>query len=105
VFIAVTERSAETAMGTRVFPDRLWLPVQAMYRVTDPLTLGLGSGIKGPLQGFGDAWEVPLGCMAQYAIDPSLGVGASLVFGKVLGGADGTGFDSRGVQAWVSYTR
>jgi hypothetical protein len=104
VFVAVTERDAETMAGTRVFPDRLWLPVQLLYRVTDPLTLGVGSGIKGPLQGFGDGWQVPLGFMGQYAVDKALGVGASLVFGQVVGGGDATGFDYRGAQAWVSYT-
>lgn len=104
VFVAVTERSAENVAGTRVFPDRLWLPVQAMYRVTADVTLGAGSGIKGPVQGFGDAWQVPLGAMVQYTVDPSLGLGASLVFGQVVGGGDATGFDYRGVQIWLSYT-
>ena len=94
----------DEVMGARVNPERLWVPVQLLYRVADPVTLGLGSGLKGPLQGFGDAWEVPLGFMGQYAVDKSLGLGASLVFGKVVGGADATGFDYRGVQLWASYT-
>jgi hypothetical protein len=104
VFVAVTERSAETAAGTRVFPDRLWLPVQVMYRVATDVTVGAGSGLKGPLQGFGDAWQVPVGAMVQYAVDPSMGLGASLVFGQVVGGGDATGVDYRGVQVWLSYT-
>lgn len=102
LFVAVTER--DEVMGARVNPERLWVPVQLLYRVADPVTLGLGSGIKGPLQGFGDAWELSLGISAQYAVDKSLGLGASLVFGKVVGGADATGFDYRGVQLWASYT-
>ncbi len=111
VLIAITKR--EDDAGTKLNKDMLWVPVQLTYRVADPLTVGLGTGIKGPLSGFGDAWQVPLGFMAQYAIDRQLGVGASWVFGQIVGGAENppdplpavVGPDLRGVQIWASYTR
>lgn len=110
VFVAVTER--EDDAGNRLQKDTIWLPVQATYKATPALTVGLGSGIKGPLSGFGDAWQIPLGCMALYAIDPATTVGASWVFGQVLGGATNPpdpappvkGFDFRGLQVWGART-
>jgi hypothetical protein len=111
VLIAVTERDPDA--GTPKNNDTLWVPVQVTWRAADALTVGVGTGIKGPFSGFGDAWQMPLGFMAQYAIDPSLSVGASWVFGQMLGGAENppdpapavTGPDLRGVQLWVTYTR
>jgi hypothetical protein len=110
VIVAVTER--ENAAGDPLNKDTLWLPVQATYKLQPKVTVGLGSGLKGPLQGFGDGWEVPLGAMVQYAVTPRLGVGASWVFGALVGGADNppdpapaaTGLDPRGVQLWVQHT-
>lgn len=98
--------NAELGMNDGAAAEPISLSPDVSYGVSDALTATktLGSGIKGPVQGFGDAWEVPLGFMGQYAVDPSLGLGASLVFGKVVGGADATGFDYRGVQLWASYT-
>ena len=110
VFIALTER--EDDAGARKNPDQLWVPVQLTYKATGEVTVGVGSGIKGPLSGFGDAWEVPLGAMATYAIDPVTTVGGSWVFGKLVGGAPNppepapaaTGVDYRGLQVWGSRT-
>ncbi len=102
VLVAMTER--EDATGARLNQDTLWVPVQLTYRAVDAVTVGVGSGIKGPLSGFGDAWQVPLGFMGLYAIDSALAVGASFTFGQIVGGADATGVDYRGAQAWVSYT-
>lgn len=104
VLLAVTERTDDA--GEPINRDTLWLPVQATYR-RGRVTVGLGSGLKGPLQGFADRWQVPLGFMAQAAIDRSLTVGASWVFGALVGGAPepATGPDARGAQAWIGYTR
>lgn len=107
VFVGVTKR--ETA-GVTTNSDNLWLPVVALYRVAEPINVGLGTGFKSPIQKLGDNWEVPLGFMTQYTVNPQLNLGASLVFGKVVGGAEDamgnslTGFDYRGVQVWAGYT-
>ncbi|MBK9035741.1 MAG: hypothetical protein IPL61_31580 [Myxococcales bacterium] len=106
LLIAVTKR--EDAAGARLNKDSLWVPVVVTYKATPELTVGLGSGIKGPLSGFGDAWQVSLGALITYAIDPATGVGASWIFGQVLSGATNPpapgpaveGFDFRGLQIW-----
>jgi len=110
VLIALNKRT--DAMGNRLNKDILYVPVQLTYRITRPLLLGLGTGIKGPISGFGDAWQVPIGVAAVYAIDPSLAIGASWTFGQLLGGATNPpdpdpavkGPELRGVQLWASYT-
>lgn len=110
LLIALTKR--EDDAGARLNKDTLWVPVVATYQALPALTVGLGSGIKGPLSGFGDAWQVSLGALVTYAIDPATGVGASWIFGQVLGGASdppapapaATGFDYRGLQIWGTRT-
>jgi len=108
LLIAVTKR--EDDAGNRLNKDTLWVPVQATYKATPEVTVGVGTGLKGPLSGFGDAWQVPLGFMVQYAFDKQLGVGASWVFGQLVGGAapapapDPTGTELRGPQLWATYT-
>jgi hypothetical protein len=104
VFVAMTERSDDDAT-TPDNPDRLWVPVVAGYTVSPELWLACGTGIKGPLDHFGDAWQLAAGVLGTYKLDPALSVGASLIFGQVAGGADTTGVDYRWTQLWVSYTR
>lgn len=105
VLVAVTER--EDDAGNPRNKDTVWLPVQATYKLQPRITVGLGSGLKGPLEGFGDAWQISLGAMVQAAVDARLTVGASWVFGAIVGGAPApaTGPDARGAQLWLSYTR
>lgn len=109
VLLAMTERTDQT-MGTHPNKDMLYVPILASYKVTKPLALGLGSGIKGALAQFDSTWEIPLGAVATYAIDRRVTLGCSLVFGKLVGGADdppapappATGTDYRGTQVWVT---
>ena len=110
VLVAVTDRESG---GVRLNRDSLWLPVQATYKATPELTVGLGTGVKIlDLSAAGDSWEVPVGAMATYAIDPLTTVGASWVFGKLLAGVDNPpdpapaakGPDFRGVQLWGART-
>lgn len=104
VLIAATERPDDDAT-TPDNLDRLWVPVLVGYTVTPPLWIAGATGIKGPIDGFGDGWQLAVGAVATYKIDPTLAVGASLIFGQIAGGGDATGADHRWVQAWVSYTR
>ena len=107
VLIALTERD-----GMPANKDALFIPVVATYKLSSLLSLGFGTGIKGALEGFGNAWEFPLGVIGTVTVSPQLGLGASWVFGKVLGGADdppdpapeATGFRYRALQVWASYT-
>jgi hypothetical protein len=107
VLIAMTER---LEMGTRRNKDLYYLPLLATYKVVPPLTLGLGSGVKGSLNDLGKTWELPLGVVATYAVNRQISLGASFVFGKLVGGADdppspapaATGPDFRGTEVWVA---
>jgi hypothetical protein len=106
VFVAVTARDD----AERPQPDRLYLPLTGAYAFTPALSAGLGTGVKGPLDGFGDAYEIALGAFATYAIAPSTTVGASWVHGKILGGdaavPPGTsGVDFRAAHVWLTFTR
>lgn len=106
VLVAATKRDD-------VGKDSLWVPVLATYKATRELTVGLGTGIKAlDLSAFGDTWEVSLGAVATYAIDPATTVGASWIFGKVVAGYDNPpdpapavkGLDFRGLQVWGAKT-
>jgi hypothetical protein len=107
LFVAASERDDDDPTTVDNL-DRLWLPIGASYAISRPLWVGVGTGVKGPLQGWGDAWELAAGVLAQYQIDPRIAAGASLFFGNVTGGdpdADPRGFDQRWIHVWVSYTR
>lgn len=110
LLVAVTEREVA---GARVNKDSLWVPVLATYKATTELTVGLGTGLKiVDLSAAGDSWEVSLGAVGTYAIDPTTTVGASWIFGKVLAGIDNPpdpapaakGLDFRGLQVWGAKT-
>ena len=106
VTIAVTARDAMVPNA-----DRLWVPISATIAVAGGLGIGLGTGLKAPLDDtFGDAYEIALGAFATYTVSPALSLGASWIHGKLLGGKtalpDGTdGIDSRAIQVWVTVTR
>ncbi|MEZ4401161.1 MAG: hypothetical protein R3B06_14140 [Kofleriaceae bacterium] len=110
VELALTKR--DDGAGNRLNKDRLWLPVLAMYKATPALQVGAGTGLKAPLTGFADAYQIPLGVTATYAFDPATSVGAAWVFGAVVGGATNPpapapgvkGLDVRGLQVWGSRT-
>jgi hypothetical protein len=103
VLVAMTKRDQTApAISNK---DTLWLPVAVSYKLTDPLALGVSSGLKGPLDGFSDAWSVPLGAFGVYTLNRQMAAGASCTFGKVLGAdAMNPGASARGVQVWFSYT-
>lgn len=108
VFVGLTKRKVNDVALNK---DSLWIPIQVTYKVTAPITVGVGSGIKGTLQGFGDAWQVPLGVSGTYTVNKQLTVGASWTFGALVGGATNPpdpapgvkGLDPRGLQVWASY--
>lgn len=83
---------------------QLWLPIGMWLKTTPEFAVGVGTGVKGPLKNFGDRMSIPAGLAGQYSVSSQLGFGASLVFGKVLGGSDvmDLGFDARVVQVWLN---
>jgi hypothetical protein len=102
VLVAMTKRT--DAMDVRTNPDLYYVPILATYKVLPKLTAGIGSGIKGSFEKAAATWELPLGFIATYAIERRVSLGASFVFGKLVGGADATGSDFRGTELWVVVT-
>lgn len=100
VWVALDRRNDEVTPHE----DQLFVPIGLWFKATPSLSGAVGTGLKGPLGDLGQRFAIPLGVVAQYALDPQWTVGASLVFGKVIGG-DGvanTGFAARAVQVWVT---
>jgi hypothetical protein len=82
----------------------LFVPISVWIKPASSLALGVASGVKGPLENFGDRLSIPIGALVQYAFDSHVSVGASLVFGKILAGNDvmDPGVDARVVQVWLN---
>jgi hypothetical protein len=82
---------------------QLFLPLSVWIKPIAPLAVGIGTGVKGPLASFGDRLSIPIGALVQYSFEPRISVGASFVFGKLLGSeALDPGIASRVVQIWVN---
>jgi hypothetical protein len=88
------------------------VPATAGIKLTRDATVAVGSGVKGPIQGFKTSWQVPLGVSATYSITADFVFGASWVFGQLVTAATNPpppdppveGMDLRVVQVWASYT-
>lgn len=68
-----------------VYDDILYIPVELGYQVGAPNLLKLLTGIYGPLDGFGDAFRVPLGVGYIRNINPHIDLGLRFSFDNLLG--------------------
>lgn len=110
VFVAATNRKDDDATTVDNL-DRIWVPVAVGYAVSPKVWVAGSTGLKTPLSGAGDAWQLAIGALATYKVDAKLTVGCSLIFGQIAGGEPDpapepsiVGPDYRWVQGWVSYT-
>ena len=78
--IGVTGRDEVTGVKEAIF-----VPVQFEVQAGAPLQLSLLSGISGPLDGFGDAYQVPVGVGALYNINAHFDLGLRFSFDNLLG--------------------
>lgn len=99
------------ALDDRLDPARphehqLWVPISFWVKPAARLALGLGTGVKGPLDHFNDRMSIPGGGLVQLAVDPRVSIGGSFVFGKLLGGSAvmDAGIEARVVQVWINLT-
>jgi hypothetical protein len=105
IFIAADHRDDMTPNT-----DALYVPVAFTIKPNANLAFGLGSGIKGPVEGFASKWAVPIGFNAAVTLGP-VQIGGALTWGALFGGATNppppmpqvVGSDVRVVQAWLSY--
>jgi hypothetical protein len=98
IFIGVTERD----LGNEEF---LNIPVMAIFMATPQLGIGLQTGIAGPLDGFGDAYNLPVSLGAHFMATPQIGIGAAFSLpAVVLGGETDQATDFRTITIWANYT-
>jgi hypothetical protein len=84
VTIGITERDFNK--------EQIDVPVWGWFMANDKLAAYLHLGIAGPLDGFGDAFSVPLGLGANYMVNEKLTVGGDFQFVNLLGkGGDADG--------------
>lgn len=65
--------------------DVLFLPIDVSFQVGVPTTLKLLTGVVGPLDGFGDAYQAPLGVGVVHNVTEHIDVGARFSFDNLLG--------------------
>lgn len=81
--------------------DSLFVPAAFMYAVDAKIHAGVQTGIAGPLDGFGDAYIIPLAFGGMYQIDSKLGVGGAFTFENIAG--NGSSADFRNLSVFGKY--
>lgn len=72
--------------GRKEFVD---MPVQLQYQLSDQNALLVTSGVRGPLNGFGDSVEVPVGLGILFAAARRVDLGAEFQFTNLAGRGGG----------------
>jgi hypothetical protein len=93
--IGLTERSA----GNKEF---LVLPARLGFMATSQLNLGLSIAVVGFLDGFGDAYAVPIGVGGVFAISNQLDVRAQFSFDRLIAGV-ASGADARTLSVGAAW--
>ena len=96
VLLAISQRDDQ--------PDRLFLPLNVVVPLGNVSVIGI-TGFKTPLEEIADNYEIAAGVAVSYTHSPSLAFAASWVHGKIVGGNDSAGIESRALQLWVTITR
>lgn len=85
-------------------PDRLFVPLNVVVPFGQ-VSVGGITGFKTPLEEVADNYEIAAGVFVSYTHSPSVSFAASWVHGKIVGGNDSAGIESRALQLWVTITR
>ncbi len=94
LFLSINERDPLTR-------DQLNVPVSFMYAVDQKTHAGVQTGIAGPLDGFGDAYSIPLNLAGMHMLSGTLGVGGAFGFGNLIG--KGGTADGRNLTLFAHY--
>ena len=95
IWIGLTERDFNKEI--------LNIPVDVHFMLSPKLGLGLQTGISGPLDGFGDAFNVPVSVGAMFSVTPAIMAGASFNLPLVVNGFDAEAFDARSLSVFVGW--
>jgi hypothetical protein len=83
IYIGLNEREDMTAPNT----EFVNAPLSLLVAARPGLQVGVQSGVAGPVDGFGDAYRVPVAVMTSYAFMPNLTGGVAVSLDRVIGGA------------------
>jgi hypothetical protein len=77
--------------------NREWLslPIWFYFQATDVVVPFVGTAVNGPLEGFGDAFQIPLEMGVIASVNRNIDLGGMLAFGNLMG--RGGSFDYRGL--------
>ena len=108
IFIGVTNRTVSQTVGgvtvdVGVNEDFLNLPVTVLYAVTPAIAVSAQVGALLPLESTGDAYSIPLSIGGHYRVNESLNVSLAFSLPRLVGGGDGTGFDTRSLTLGGTY--
>jgi hypothetical protein len=93
IYIGVTERDFNKEV--------IYVPVSLGFQATPKLQAHVNTGIAGPLDGFGDFYQIPLGVGALFGVSNKLDVGADFTFPNI--GGKGHTADSRILNLRVNF--
>jgi hypothetical protein len=77
IYVGITERDT---LG-----DILDIPVDLQFQLNAQTAVAVESGVVGPLDGFGDAYEIPIGLSALFAVSEKIDFGAAFRFTNLAG--------------------
>jgi hypothetical protein len=72
--------------------ELIYVPVRLGFNATPQLNVGPSVGIWGPLDGFGDAYFVPVGLGGTFAINSNISARAQFTFDNLAGKGGGADF-------------
>jgi hypothetical protein len=81
LYVGFTERDSELPYGKEMLSIPLW----AQFQVNTQTMAYAVSGFEGPLDGFGDGYQVPLGVGALFAVNNRIDFGGEFRFTNLLG--------------------
>ena len=81
IYIGLDDRDA-------AMPNTEYLnaPLSLLVPASQHLQLGVQSGVAGPIDGFGDAYRIPVGAMGSYAFGPGMNAQLAVNLDRVAGG-------------------
>jgi hypothetical protein len=93
----VFDPSLEIGIVGRDDGNREWLslPVWFYFQATDVVVPFVGTAVNGPLEGFGDNFQIPLEMGVIASVTRNIDLGGMLAFGNLMG--RGGSFDYRGL--------
>jgi hypothetical protein len=65
--------------------DQLFIPIELQYQVVPPVSFKILTGVLGPLSGFGDNYQIPVGLGVIGNLSEAIDVGLRFSFDNLLG--------------------